>query len=112
MAFDLPGFDHGGVGEEAVTCGYEEDGECEEEDGGREGYCEEVGDEPDGGAEIGREVAGSPDGVQADGEVVGEEEEGCNGVVDESEEVGESGVGDAVRCPRAVMVHFWYASLE
>jgi hypothetical protein len=31
-------------------------------------------------------------------------------VVDEAEEVREGGVGDAVGCPRAVVVHFGYAS--
>ena len=38
-----------------------------------------------------------------------EEGETDGGVEEKAEEVGEGGGGDAVVCPRAVMVHFWDA---
>ena len=112
MAFDFPVFDHGRVGGEAVDGADEEDAECEEGYSVYAAQDEEMGHGPGGGAEVGGEVAGLPDGVAAGGEVVGEEGHAEDGVEDEAEEMGEGGVRDAVGCPWAVVVHFGYTPVQ
>jgi len=71
VAFDLPGLDHGGVGDETVGGAGQEDGEREEGEGVDEGEEEEVDEGPDGRAEVGGEGAGGPEEGEAGEEVVG-----------------------------------------
>jgi len=110
VAFDFPAFDHGCVCCETINGSYQEDGEREECCAVDHEEDHEMGEGPDGWAEVGGEVAVLPDYEGTGEEVIGEYRHTDDGVEDKAEEVGEGGVGDAICGPGAMMVHFGNAS--
>jgi hypothetical protein len=62
---------------------------------------------PDGGPQIGGQVATLPYDVAACEKVVGKNRHAKYGIEDEADEVWEGRMRDAVCGPRTMMVHLW-----